>query len=98
MNNERRKALKAVRHQLEALHAALSAFDIDTIHSELEEIRDREREVFDAMPESLQNSDRGQVSSDALDQLDGALEELEELKEFAQKLENAVGAIETAEA
>lgn len=97
MNNQRRKALKALRLQLEAVHAALSNFDLEQIASDLTDLRDEEQESFDNMPEGLQQGDRGQASSDAIDQLEGAISHLETVQEALQELENAVGAIETAE-
>ena len=97
MNNERRKNLKALRHQLEAIHAALSNFDLDEIKSELEALRDEEQEYLDNMPESLQQGEKAQVASDAIDQMEGAISHLETVAEALQELENAVGCIETAE-
>lgn len=47
MNKERRKALAALRAQL------------DNVRAELEAIRDEEQDAFDNMPEGLQQSERG---------------------------------------
>lgn len=72
MNNDRRKRLEAVKEQVQALP------DFDEIKTDLEGIRDDEQEAFDNMPESLQQSYRGQACEaaiqamqDAIDTLDG---------------------------
>ena len=61
---------------------------LDQLKSELETIQEEEQEAYDAMPEGLQGSERGekaQASSDALSeavsQLDGVIEQLEEAVE-----------------
>ena len=96
MNNERRKALKVLRNQIDEIHRALSNFDIDEIKAGVEEHRDDEQSYYDNMPESFQDGDKGQAAQDAIEQLDGAIEALESLEEMLQNLENAVGCIETA--
>ena len=74
MNNQRRAALTKILGEIEEMK------------SKLETIRDEEREVFDAMPESLQLSDRGQASDNALNEMDSAI----------SALEDAIGAIENS--
>jgi len=66
MNNTRRKALAKLLP------------DIERIKAELEQLRDEEQDAFDAMPEGLQQSERGQISEDAVSSLDCAVDGLEE--------------------
>lgn len=71
MNNERRATINKLASQLQELFGK-----IDDIKSELETVRDEEQEAFDNMPESFQNGDRGQVSQQAIDNLDYAIDGL----------------------
>lgn len=65
MNAERRKKLTEVLSNLSIARA------------ELENLRDEEEEVFDAMPESIQSGERGQKAEAAVDALQEAVESLE---------------------
>jgi hypothetical protein len=65
MNAVRRKAVMALRDKIEE------------ISNDLGTLRDEEREAFEGLPESLQESEQGQKSSDAADALDEACSELE---------------------
>ena len=67
MNKERRKTIEELADKLESLK------------DELDGIASDEREAFEALPEGLQNSERGQASSDAADTLDQASGELDSL-------------------
>lgn len=60
MNANRRARIAKVVASLEALR------------SEIEELATDERDAFENMPESLQDSDRGQQSSAAADALESA--------------------------
>lgn len=66
MNAARRKAIAAIGDELQ------SCFD------RLDAIKDEERDAFDAMPESLQASDRGLACENAADALDDAVSSLQE--------------------
>lgn len=57
MNNNRRKAINAIIDKLESLK------------DELETIQDEEQEYFDNMPESLQESERGELSEESIENL-----------------------------
>lgn len=59
MNAQRRKALKAIIEQLEALDELR-----ETIREQLSDIQDEEQAALDNMPESLQESERGQQMDD----------------------------------
>ena len=65
MNKQRRKQLADIVEQLESLK------------SELEEVKEQE-EAFENMPESLQESDRGQHMQEVIDILDNAFSSIEE--------------------
>lgn len=48
---------------------------------ELEAIRDEEQEALDNMPENLQNSERAEIASDTIDNIDYALDSLTEAED-----------------
>lgn len=62
MNEERRKKLEAVNRLL------------DQCKSDLEEIQGDEQEMFDNMPENLQQGDKGQKVEEAIDCLQQAID------------------------
>jgi len=66
MNKQRRKQLADIIEQLESLK------------SELEEVKEQEEEAFENMPESLQESDRGQRMQEVIDILYNAFSSIEE--------------------
>ena len=69
MNKARRKKLGEIIDQLEYLRE-----DLDAVASE-------EREAYDNLPESLQESDRGCAMEEAADEIDDICSELEELRD-----------------
>lgn len=75
MNKARRKKLGEIIDQLEYLRE-----DLDAVASE-------EREAYDNLPESLQESDRGCAMEEAADELDDICSELDELR---QRIESVV--------
>jgi hypothetical protein len=62
MNKARRKELARIFTILE------------TLHEELEAIRDEEQAYYDNMPESFQNGEKGALACDAIGELDNAVE------------------------
>jgi flagellar biosynthesis chaperone FliJ len=67
MNNDRRKALAALRDQVENLK------------SELEQIASEEQEYYDNMPENMQGGEKGdkaQAAIDALQEADSAFDDI----------------------
>lgn len=70
MNKDRRERLQELKDKL---------LDIQT---GLEEIKDEEQEAYDNLPESLQEGDKGQKMSDAIDNLDSAYSSTEEIAEY----------------
>ena len=67
MNKERRKQLQSV---IEALEGAKETLDV---------LNEEEREYYDNMPESIQNGEKGERSSECIDSLDNAISELEDV-------------------
>ncbi|MGL4174181.1 MAG: hypothetical protein ACRCTR_08970 [Actinomycetota bacterium] len=66
MNKDRRRRIEEICGQL------------DTIREAIDELVDEEREAFDNMPESLQESERGQASEQAAGSLDSARDAVDE--------------------
>ena len=56
MNKDRRARIEKIKEALEDLRG------------QIEDLQSEERDAFDAMPESLQQSDRGQASEAAADE------------------------------
>ena len=63
MNNKRRKEIAATIRQIEGVVSNILA---------------EEEEAFDNMPESFQDSERGDISQEAQDNLSSAVDALEE--------------------
>lgn len=65
MNKDRRKRLEEITEQLQELH------------NELDELCCEEQEAFDNMPESIQNSERGECAQTKIDTIGDAMTDLE---------------------
>lgn len=74
MNKIRRKELASIVAKLEALDALRLE-----IKDELEAVMDEEQEALDNLPESLQESERGEQMQEYLDAMESALCDLEEI-------------------
>ena len=70
MNNKRRKEISSISSILEDVKSRLST------------VIDEEQEAFDNMPESIQGSDRGCESEEALDSMNDALDSIESAIEY----------------
>ena len=70
MNKDRRKRIQELKDKL---------LDILT---EIEGIKDEEQEAYDNLPESLQDGEKGDKMSEAVDNLDSAYSSLEEVGEY----------------
>ena len=70
----KKKRLSEIADELESL-----CYDLDAVASE-------EREAYDNLPESLQESDRGCAMEEAADELDDICSEMEELKDRIQSV------------
>ena len=72
MNNKRREHLSKVTEVFEkALDGALTYYS-----DKLTEIRDEEQDAYDNLPESIQESDKGQEIEDCLGAINEVLDEL----------------------
>lgn len=71
MNKERRKAIKKAIEKIEYL---------------VQDILSDEQEAFDNMPESLQESENGLVSSEAQENLEAAIDALEEAISYLEEI------------
>jgi len=69
MNNDRRKELRRA-------HAIL-----ETLQADIEALRDAEQDAYDNLPESIQNSERGEKIQEAIDALDSAVTNIETAKD-----------------
>ena len=72
MNKLRRKALANIITKLEELESLRQE-----IQEMLEEVKDEEQEAVDNLPESLQESERGQQMQGYIDTMDGVNDELD---------------------
>ena len=73
MNKDRRKEIAALASRVQEI-----AELIDSLKSDLENVRDEEQDYFDNMPENMQDGDRGTRAQDALNGLDDALSALDD--------------------
>ena len=80
MNDKRRKELHALIDRLRA-----AADESSNIYTDFSITVDEEREAFDNMPESLQQSEKGEATSEGLNTLESALNMLDTIMdEFNQ--------------
>jgi len=72
MNDKRRKELHALIDRLRA-----AADESSNLYTDFSITVDEEREAFDNMPESLQQSEKGETTSEGLNTLESALSMLD---------------------
>lgn len=84
MNNERRKRITKI---IEALgdYEGMAA----NLQAEIQDLAGEERDAFDAMPESLQGSERGEA-------INRAAEELENCEQTCDELTSAIDTLRSA--
>lgn len=70
MNKQRRKELDKIQDTL---------LEVQT---DLEAVKNEEEEAYDNLPESLQDSERGEVMQDAISILEDALNSIEEAIDY----------------
>ena len=75
MNKARRKKIEEIRDAISSLYDDLESVKID------------EEDAFDNLPESLQESDRGESMQDAIDHLDSACDMLQEAIDELEDIE-----------
>lgn len=73
MNTKRRNAINLIINDLIDKFEEIKAEAID----QLSEIRDEEQEAYDNLPESLQESERGENMQDCIDSLESFMSDLE---------------------
>lgn len=88
MNKIRRKELAHIIEKLEALDALRAE-----IQEELETVMDEEQEAFDNMPESLQESERGEQMQEYIDAMQYAMDDLEnfDVESIMDQLQEVIG-------
>lgn len=87
MNNQRRKEIEAI------VKVLTDDFGMEDLRGKVDDLQSEEQEAFDGMPESLQQSDRGQASETAADALQTAYDAIDAA---ITSLEEAVNALEEA--
>jgi len=55
---------------------------IEDLMSDVDLVREAEQEAYDNMPESFQDSERGELMYDAIDNLESAYGSLEEVQDY----------------
>lgn len=70
MNKSRRKQIDEILEQLNPLLL------------EIESVKDEEQEAYDNLPESIQNGDKGEKMSDAVNTLEYAFDSLTEVIDY----------------
>ena len=78
MNNSRRKEIEKLKSKLEDVIMDATS-EIEDIKGQLDEIKDEEQESFDALPDSLQCSERGEAMENAITNLEEADSLLDDL-------------------
>lgn len=74
MNRERRKNLKVILGQMDELTSK-----IEDIKEALQEVIDEEEEAYGNLPESIQESERGEQMLEYIDAMEEIVEALDEL-------------------
>lgn len=114
MNRERRRDIQAQSNALAALLGESASSDWTATQASLEDckgmiegIRDEEQDYLDNMPESFQNSEKGEAAQGAIDALDEAIDALDAAIDAGETLqwnlisgqvESAIDALATASA
>lgn len=76
MNNKRRDRIREVIKKLESCK------------SELIDIKDEEQQSFDNLPESLQDSDKGETMQDVVDAIDSIDNDMSDIIDSVKELLN----------
>lgn len=92
MNNQRRKQLNNIATRIGRFTVPVDIDELENIKSEIEDVLWDEQMAFDNMPESLQDSMRGEMSQDAQSNMEDAISRIED---FIADYENEVDNKET---
>jgi len=75
MNNARRKKIEDITTRIE------------TLVTDLEEIRDDEQSAFDSIPESLQESEKGETMQAHIENLESCVSSLNDVLSYLSEIE-----------
>ena len=78
MNNQRRKQLNNISARIGRIAVPADIDELESIKSEIEDVLWDEQMAFDNMPESLQDSMRGEMSQDAQSNMEDAISRIED--------------------
>ena len=92
MNNQRRKQLNNIAVRIGRFTVPVDIDELESIKSEIEDVLWDEQMAFDNMPESLQDSMRGEMSQDAQSNMEDAISRIED---FVADYENEADTEET---
>ena len=84
MNKTRRADLESLKKKLaEEIKENLLGIngELDEFISEIESVRDEEQDAYDAMPEGVQESERGERMLEAIDYMEASISEVVQLQE-----------------
>lgn len=98
MNKDRRKELDAIREKLVIAQNQWGAMQttLEDVRDELTGVKEAEQESFDALPESVQNGERGEKMSTAISEMENAIDAVNELAENEPDFDTWLGNIDTA--
>jgi hypothetical protein len=91
MNQKRRESIAQLAERVQEL---INEVESSCLDIEMEEIKEQEQEAFDAMPESLQNSERGEKSATAIEALEEAIETFNTIAVALEDVKTKLGEIE----
>lgn len=88
MNRLRRKELAAIIEKLEELDALR-----EEIRERIAAVQEEEQEALDNMPESLQDSEKGQQMQEYIDAMENVTGELDliDIEDLADQLQEVIG-------
>ncbi len=78
MNNQRRKELNNITATMENVSTPVDIEQLEGIKSDIEMVLMDEEMAFDSMPENLQYSMRGEMSQEAQDNMNEAIDAIDE--------------------
>ena len=78
MNNQRRKQLNNISARIGRIAVPADIDELESIKSEIEDVLWDEQMAFDNMPESLQDSMRGEMSQDAQSNMEDAISRIDD--------------------
>ena len=78
MNNQRRKQLTNIAARIGRITVPADIDELESIKSEIEDVLWDEQMAFDNMPESLQDSMRGEMSQDAQSNMEDAISRIDD--------------------